>query len=99
MQIKLEFKKEYFWIGVHWERSIREILYKLQSRLDIWICVLPCFPIHIVRVTTVRDYSEEAKSKIPIHTPKIDEPFTESQIMDLVHNADKVNSLKRKVNR
>lgn len=35
MNIKLEFKKQDAWIGAYWDKD------------DIWICLIPCFPIHI----------------------------------------------------
>lgn len=31
------------WIGVFWKREAR--------RLDIWICLVPCFPLHITRLS------------------------------------------------
>ena len=47
--LKLEFKKEDAWIGVHWKRS--------QKQLDIWICIIPFLPIHYTR-TINEIYSE-----------------------------------------
>lgn len=39
MQIRLEFKLADLWIGAFWQRRI--------DGLHIWICFLPCLPIHI----------------------------------------------------
>ena len=36
--IRLEFKLQDFWMGVFWKNNPRDI--------DIWICIIPCFPIH-----------------------------------------------------
>ena len=34
----LEFKLQDMWMGVYWKNRKQDI--------DIWICLLPCFPIH-----------------------------------------------------
>jgi len=52
-----EFKFEDSWIGVFW-KSKRELYYINNTNrestdkitTDIWICILPWFPIHITRV-------------------------------------------------
>ena len=36
--IKLEFKLQDFWSGVFWKNQ--------KDLIDIWICLVPCFPIH-----------------------------------------------------
>lgn len=56
MKIRWEFKKEDCWIGVYWERSDyfldtdKSYVYP-NGQLDIWICLIPCFPIHITKIT------------------------------------------------
>lgn len=37
--VALEFKPQDLWIGLFWRNE--------RGRLDIWICLLPCWPIHI----------------------------------------------------
>ncbi len=51
--IQLEFKLQDFWMGVFWDR--RRADYTSIARqalcieeLHIWICLIPCFPIHII---------------------------------------------------
>jgi len=39
MRVRLEWKPEDLWVGVFWRRSGR--------RTDVWVCLLPCLPIHI----------------------------------------------------
>jgi hypothetical protein len=39
MKVQLEFKLPDLWIGAFWKRS--------GDILHIWICLCPCFPIHI----------------------------------------------------
>jgi hypothetical protein len=39
LSVRLEFKLEDFWIGVFWKRS--------QVATHVWICLLPCLPIHL----------------------------------------------------
>ena len=47
MKIKVEFKLQDFWIGGFWK--IEEEFGQGESiaYLHIWICLIPCFPIHI----------------------------------------------------
>lgn len=37
-RLQLEWKPQDFWIGAYWENT--------RERIDIWICLLPCLPIH-----------------------------------------------------
>jgi hypothetical protein len=37
-RVALEFKLADMWIGVYWDRR--------PVHLDIWICLVPCFPLH-----------------------------------------------------
>lgn len=37
--VKLEWKIQDFWVGVYWHHSCFDT--------DIWICLLPCLPLHI----------------------------------------------------
>jgi len=37
--IGVEFKLQDMWIGVYWKRT--------GSYTDVWVCLVPCFPIHI----------------------------------------------------
>lgn len=39
MKIHVEWKVEDLWIGAFWKRS--------GNVLHLWICVLPCIPIHM----------------------------------------------------
>lgn len=41
--VRLEWKPQDLWIGVFWKK---ETLY-----VDVWVCVLPCLPIHIWRLS------------------------------------------------
>lgn len=42
--VALEFKLQDLWVGAFWHRK-RSIL---GSEQHIWICLLPCLPIHIM---------------------------------------------------
>lgn len=56
MKIRIEFKLQDMWIGVFWKKDYTIEQYahlpegcKYVSRnLDVWICLIPCFPIHII---------------------------------------------------
>lgn len=38
---RVEWKPEDLWVGVFWRRT--------GNRLDVWVCLLPCLPIHLWR--------------------------------------------------
>lgn len=48
MRVTLEFKLEDCWIGVFWRRRRTWEECMGGGSMDIWLCLLPCFPIHIV---------------------------------------------------
>lgn len=39
MKVRLEIKFEDLWVGAFWRR--------FAGKVDLWICLLPCVPIHI----------------------------------------------------
>jgi hypothetical protein len=39
VHVALEWKIQDLWVGLYWRRHGHEI--------DVWICVVPCLPIHI----------------------------------------------------
>lgn len=41
IRARLEWKLEDFWVGAFWRKSPQSPL------VDIWICLLPCVPLHI----------------------------------------------------
>lgn len=48
MRIAIEFEPRDLWIGVYWKR--RRVLVagcKTADDLHVWVCLVPCFPIHI----------------------------------------------------
>jgi len=36
--LQLEWKPQDLWIGVYWKNT--------PERLDVWVCLLPCLPLH-----------------------------------------------------
>lgn len=48
MRAKFEFKLEDLWIGAYWERKWLATMPHTTERWDVWICFIPCFPLHIV---------------------------------------------------
>jgi hypothetical protein len=42
----LEFKAADCWIGVFWKR----LPVGVMDRMDYWICIVPCVPIHVWRI-------------------------------------------------
>lgn len=45
--LRLEFKLQDCWIGAYWKSSsyFDECAGQIND-FDLWVCVLPCFPIH-----------------------------------------------------
>jgi hypothetical protein len=39
MSIRLEWKPQDAWIGAYWKQT--------EERWHLWICLLPCLPIHL----------------------------------------------------
>lgn len=44
LRMRLEFKLQDLWIGLFWKRKY----YFDVMRTDYWICVVPCFPLHLI---------------------------------------------------
>lgn len=39
IHVELEWKLQDFWIGAFWKRT--------GNCIDLWVCLLPCVPLHI----------------------------------------------------
>jgi len=56
IRVALEFKKEDLWMGAFWKTSRydqgRNACFQHQhlAHTDVWVCFLPCLPIHITDV-------------------------------------------------
>lgn len=51
--VSLEFEPRDAWIGVFWRWDNESSFgYKVASRFDAWICLVPCLPIHVCRIET-----------------------------------------------
>ncbi len=53
--LQLEWKPQDLWVGVYWKNQ--------PYRIDIWVCLLPCFPIHYA--SPIYEYEEEIKEETP----------------------------------
>jgi hypothetical protein len=61
MDIKLEFKLEDAWVGVFWKHSCRMNEFcgrKIIKKTDVWICLVPCLPLHITWEVIDRDFEK-----------------------------------------
>lgn len=55
--VKVEFKLQDMWVGVFWDRTDQHVHFAPGNRdgkcerhlLDVWVCILPCLPLHIRR--------------------------------------------------
>lgn len=51
MKVKIEFKPQDLWIGCYWKKVPswkKEYYGDLRVKLDIWICLVPIIPIHLL---------------------------------------------------
>jgi len=46
VKVNMRFKLQDFWIGVFW-KSYSNWPTKEFKFIDIWICLVPCFPLHV----------------------------------------------------
>lgn len=53
MSVRVEFKPEDCWIGIFWKRRTLSRAcfttgsYAQRTDTHVWVCLLPCFPIHL----------------------------------------------------
>lgn len=55
-RLRLEFKAADCWVGLFWKRSTdtwaetegREAIICTAPRLDVWVCIIPMCPLHLV---------------------------------------------------
>jgi hypothetical protein len=49
--VRLEFKPADLWVGVFWKKSNAVVPSTYggawMKRLDVWLCLLPCLPLHL----------------------------------------------------
>ena len=54
MKIRVEFKFEDMWVGWYWRNQTIKMPemqpIKTVHTFDLWICIIPCFPLHITKV-------------------------------------------------
>ena len=53
--VRIEFKPQDCWVGVYWEGTVNNYR-TLDSKNEWWVCIIPCFPIHIIYTKPYRDY-------------------------------------------
>lgn len=59
---QIEFSPQDFWIGLRLKKTplYRTIWFgKLKVKVDLWICIIPMFPIHIMLGTYERADKQE----------------------------------------
>jgi len=44
MHLHIEFRPWDCWVGVRWKRELSWID---LPRLHVWVCLVPCFPLHL----------------------------------------------------
>jgi hypothetical protein len=57
--VRIEFKLADMWVGVFWKRTTEtsvevaggEAQIMTRPRIDVWICLLPCVPLHLLIVS------------------------------------------------
>lgn len=58
-RLSLEFKLEDLWVGAFWKSDSYETWHRYEidnpalraigHKFEVWVCVIPCFPIHYER--------------------------------------------------
>lgn len=64
--LHIEFKLADLWIGAFWrtqEVNYGSIVGNVMEDLHVWICVVPCFPIHIIRSWKWIPFEDALKNK------------------------------------
>ena len=68
MKIRVEFKLEDFWIGVYWRQTpqtsydyFNETEHLIGWQYDVWVCLLPCLPVHITWERVIRKNTHSAE--------------------------------------
>lgn len=46
-QLSLEFKAQDMWLGAYWKLTEETLDFALVRTLDVWVCLLPCLPVHL----------------------------------------------------
>lgn len=54
--LALEFKLADFWVGAYWAKDGR------VRDFDLWICLIPCFPIHFAII------ANDKRNSTPLNT-------------------------------
>ena len=72
--LALEFKLEDMWIGAFWtHKKVNYFSIELQANITkefhLWVCILPCLPIHFVRGISQNNKHER------IETPPMNDPY------------------------
>lgn len=49
--LRIEFKLEDMWIGAYWRRTAE--IFGEHVTFDLWVCLVPCLPIHFSRETSL----------------------------------------------
>lgn len=68
MRVTAKFEKRDLWVGLYWQFKAAKTHVagcKVQDCLDVYICLVPCFPIHISIPLLTYDYrTERRESKL-----------------------------------
>jgi hypothetical protein len=62
-KLRLEFKLQDAWVGAFWRggRHVSEETGLVVRTLEIWLCLLPCMPIHVTRIWLTEPTLEERR--------------------------------------
>lgn len=61
-EMRLEFKLADFWVGVFWKVKDVEAGTGAKWRyLHIWICLLPCFPLHLTFLKPLNNIAKRSE--------------------------------------
>ena len=81
MKVTAKFEKRDLWIGLYWKFKAAKTHIagcKVQDCLDLYICLVPCFPIHISIPLLTHDYRTQGQRESKLSPDDVDELLAQS---------------------
>ena len=61
LNINVEFKPQDLWVGIYWRwRGVG--MFPWWAWLDVWVCIVPMFPLHFLACIRVPNWMQKRRS-------------------------------------